>query len=308
MGDPQRPPDRPIGDVAKDVVAQDAAKTDVGRPGKTRVAIGGSGGVKIPILGAGVICGLLTFGFISVAVTGGDTTPTPSVPPTQAPTPAPVVTTAAASTSAPRPTTLASPPPGSPVFVNFQNPLAEVVITGFGAPPPGTHLDHVSTFRVQATGTGLVYLWTLTNPVCGALVGAQTRTASVTWDHGKCGTLESAARISVTVVRAADLGPDGSPGAAAQYFTYSQTARAGDSFATDPLPKSETLQYFGPAAVPAPTAAPATAAVIASTATPVTPVTQSGSRLPWAPIAAAISAVACAALVWRSGVLSALRG
>ena len=305
MGDPQRPPDRPIGDVAKDVVAQDAAKTGGGRPGKTRVAIGGSGGVKMPILGAGIICGLLTLGFISVAVTGGDTTPNANVPPTQAPTAAPVVTTAAATTAAPRPTTLASPPPGSPAFINFQNPLAEVVITGFGAPPPGTHLDHVSTFRVQATGSGLVYLWTLTNPVCGALAGVQTRTASVTWDPSKCGTLESAARISVTVVRATDLGPDGAPGAAAQYFTYSQTARAGDSFATDPLPKSETLQYFGPASLPAPTAAPATAAAIAST--PI-PVTQSGSRLPWAPIAAAVSAVACAALVWRSGVLSALRG
>ena len=304
MGDPERPPDRPIGDVAKDVVADDAAKTNGDRPGKTHVAIGGSGGVKIPILTAAIVCGLLTLGFLDVAVSGGDTTPTPTIPPTRAPTATPVPTVAA-TTAAPRPVSVASPAPGSPVFVNFQNPLAEVVFTGFGAPPPGTHLDHVSTFRMQATGAGLVYLWTLTNPACGALNGAQSRTSSVTWDHGKCATLESTARISVMVVRATDLGPDGTPSAAAAYFTYAQTARAQDSFATDPLPKNESLQYFGPAALPPPTAAaPAASALIASTPAPVT---QGGSRLPWAPVGAAVSAIACAALVWRSGVLSAMR-
>ena len=292
------------GAMAAGVIAADVAANPLAdRPGKVVIPPPPPpppGGVSWLLFGAAIVAGLLTLGFIAIGVTEGGTTSAAATP---APTAAPTATPTTAAAAAPQTGTLASPAVGSPIFVSFSNPLAEVVITGFGAPPPGTHLDHVSTFRMQATGTGLAYVWILTNPGCGTLSGAQARAASVTWDHSTCTTLESAARISVTVIRAPDLGPNGAPDPAAAYFTYAQTARAGDSFATDALPKNVSLQYFGPAAV-RPTAA---ATAIAGTAVPAAPAAPSGSRLPWVPLALD-SLVACAALVWRSGVASVLRG
>jgi hypothetical protein len=257
------------------------------------------------MLGGAVLTGLLTLVLVGVAATGGGTAPVQTQATSQVATTPPAAATTTASPAAASAVVVASPAAGSPVFVGFTNPLAEVVITGFLAPPPGTHLSHVSTFRMQATGTALVYLWTLTNPVCGSLSGAQARTASVTWDHGACGTLESAARISVTVARATDLGPDGTPNATAPYFTYAQTARAGDSFATDPLPKNASLQYFGP---PPATVAPAPVTSAPVVASPAAPAPRGGSSVPWAPAAAALSAIACAFCVWRSRLVSAARG
>lgn len=62
MGEPQQTPERPIGEVAKDVVASDAAKTKGGRPGKQPgVALGGRS-----IRKTGVIAAL-----VSVAVVAG---------------------------------------------------------------------------------------------------------------------------------------------------------------------------------------------------------------------------------------------
>lgn len=66
MGDPQQPPDRPIGDIAKDVVASDAANTTGGRPGKqTGVALGGR---TINLLSKPWVIGIAFAGGVTIAI------------------------------------------------------------------------------------------------------------------------------------------------------------------------------------------------------------------------------------------------
>ncbi len=63
MGDPKPPSGRPIADVAKDIVARDAAKTTGGRPGKqTGVSLGGRTINKVGAVAAAAVVGVAIVG------------------------------------------------------------------------------------------------------------------------------------------------------------------------------------------------------------------------------------------------------
>ena len=115
MGNPQQPPDRPIGDIAEDLVASDATETRGGRPGKqTGVTIGGQpinilGAIAAVAIGVAAV-GAAIGGFVALNRGGGTSSPTPTpasvVQPAQSPSPPPTTAAGAtptASTGAARP-------------------------------------------------------------------------------------------------------------------------------------------------------------------------------------------------------------
>lgn len=128
----------------------------------------------------------------------------------------------------------ASPVPGSPVFVSFANVFDDSLSS--------------TLFDIKASGTDLVYVWSLQNVSCGSLAQPQTRDTKNAYVHPSCAlSQELPVRVSVLVARKSDIGADGKPVGDVAYFTYSQIARAKDgdpaTAAIDPAPQ---LQYFGP--------------------------------------------------------------